>query len=204
LRGRRPAPEILGGRATRRTDFRASCAEDPAPGESGATTTLIGESAMARVYLFTNPNRMKLVYSVDQPVGPGCPNRRDDVLLVQFLLRVAMEDNPPKNVGYRPPDERPITVDGLFGRQTAAYIRYFQEEDGRRVQQGQFQFAPATDGRIDPVASGTAFGAHSKTLYTIVDLNIVYVNRHGTQLHENISRDPLFPKELTKSLFLAT
>jgi hypothetical protein len=52
---------------------------------------------MARIYLVQNQPAdywTKVFYTVDQAVGPGCPNRRDDVLLVQYFLRVARDDAP--------------------------------------------------------------------------------------------------------------
>lgn len=39
---------------------------------------------MARIYLTST--FLKMIYTTDQAVGTGCPNKRDDVLLVQFFL----------------------------------------------------------------------------------------------------------------------
>ncbi len=48
---------------------------------------------MARLYHVNKTAvGVKVAYAVDQAVGLGCPNRRDDVLLVQHLLRVAWKD----------------------------------------------------------------------------------------------------------------
>jgi hypothetical protein len=154
---------------------------------------------MARVYLIKKPkpNSLRLAYTVDQAVGQGCPNRRDDVLLVQFFLKVAMEDAT-GSPGYRPPGEKPITVDGTCGRQTVAYIKFFQEEGNRRNP----GIPTTTDQRVDPVLSGTTKGALAGTFYTILALNVIYKERRG-DLHLNISDDPLFPAELTKSLFIS-
>lgn len=43
---------------------------------------------MARVILPCPPKpQLPYVFVVDRAVGEGCPNHRDDVLLVQFFLR---------------------------------------------------------------------------------------------------------------------
>ncbi|MCG3189201.1 MAG: hypothetical protein LKCHEGNO_01487 [Burkholderiaceae bacterium] len=44
---------------------------------------------MPRVYVVTSSPVIKVLHSVDQAVGPGCPNERRDVMLVQFFLRAA-------------------------------------------------------------------------------------------------------------------
>src|SRR5262245_11639963 len=64
-------------------------------------------------------------------VGPGCPNRRDDVLVVQSLLNVAY-------ARIRVPS-RTIAVDGILGSETHAALLHFQ-----RAQNG------VADGRVEP------------------------------------------------------
>ena len=49
---------------------------------------------MPRVMINLNNSVATLSYVVDSPVGLGCGNRREDVLLVQHMLRVAWEDSP--------------------------------------------------------------------------------------------------------------
>jgi hypothetical protein len=152
---------------------------------------------MARVYLLTKPKLTDRAYTVDQAVGQGCPNRRDDVLLVQFLLRVAREDAP-DSPGYRPPGQPPIAIDGHFGPGTLAHLRFFEEEGNRRNPENP----TVPDGRIDPVASGTPVGSLSGKLYKIFALNVLYVKRRGAAVHADMRRDPLYPAELTKSLYI--
>ena len=41
---------------------------------------------MARVYITTG--NISICYTIDGAVGTGCANKRDDVLLVQFFLKV--------------------------------------------------------------------------------------------------------------------
>jgi hypothetical protein len=82
---------------------------------------------MARVHSSRSVT-MSLIYNIDQPVGPGCPNRPDDVTLVQYLLKIAhdgrsqlVEVNNWAN--FVPP--RPMMLDGIFGDITHAYIKRY-------------------------------------------------------------------------------
>lgn len=65
---------------------------------------------MARVYLIENNPRSELFYSVDAAVGSGRPNHYDDVLLVQFLLKVRSECGT-GHEEYVPPGTGPIAID---------------------------------------------------------------------------------------------
>ena len=161
---------------------------------------------MARVLLVQANPLVNLVYSVDQAVGEGCPNRRDDVLLVQFLLRTLREDteeNGVKYPGFRPPGQDPIDIDGVFGPQTNKYIRFFDAELNRQ-RAGQPESAKVvTDGRIDPIASGGFYGSLSHKIYKMFLLNTYYAEIKGKPMHEKIYMDTSFPKELAKWLFMA-
>jgi len=151
---------------------------------------------MARVFIVERSDT-KHIYTVEQSVGLGCPNVRDDVLLVQFFLRRAMDDSP-ESKGIIPPGERPISIDGISGPQTFRYIKHYQDEDNRR-NPGR---GVARDGRVDSVGkSGTGFGSISNTLYTIIALNVSYRQRKGI-LIADIRKDNLFPKDLVPSLYL--
>ena len=155
---------------------------------------------MARVFIVRNNTRepMDVLYSVDLAVGTGSPNQRDDVLLIQFFLQVLRE--PGRGfAGIVPPGETaPLAIDGRFGNHTAAHIKFFQEEDSRRNPGSGL----VTDRRIDPVKAGNIRGSISGKLLTITSLNIQYVQRKGKSLHNNTNQDPLFPPQLTSSLFL--
>src|SRR5579862_5221120 len=98
----------------------------------------------ARVVLLAN-EKIREVFVVDYAVGSACPNLKDDVFLVQFLLRVGMLDGGGKQ-GFRPPGEAPIQIDGIFGKQTQTYISFFQKELNRRENAKKAE----ADGRIDP------------------------------------------------------
>ncbi len=150
---------------------------------------------MARVYLVSNPTQ-KILYTLDQAVGRGGANRRDDVLLVQLFLRVQMEEGG-SEAPYRPPGRKPLEIDGICGDETLAYIRFFQEEAKRR-----FPTAPVPDGRVDPILSGTAFASITHQMYMIVTLNIGYRQKRGDLLLMDIGKDPHFPAELKKSFYI--
>lgn len=151
---------------------------------------------MARAYhlLSKNPT-VTMAYTVDQAVGPGCPNQRNDVLLVQHLLRLAWADGGGSK-GYRPPGEtQPLAVDGIYGPKTGKFIKFFQEEVGRRGT------TLTKDGRVDPVRSGGSMGSLSATYYTILALNAARNSRQpGNQ--GDIAKDPGFPVELMKEFYI--
>ena len=149
---------------------------------------------MARVYL-TGSTTQKVLYTVDQTVGPGGPNKRDDVLLVQLFLRVLTEEGG-SEAPYRPPGRRPLAIDGLCGDDTRAYIRFYQEESRRRFPQ-----APSPDGKVDPMRSGSIFSSITQKEYMIASLNVGYREKRG-DTYLDIGKDPLFPAELKKSFYI--
>jgi len=99
-------------------------------------------------------------YNVTHAVGPGCPNMNDDVSFVQLLLMLLYSDP-----SLTPPDSRQLSLDGICGPITCAYILGFQKEAVRKG------YPLRTDGRIDPATSGRLKGSISHTFYTILSLN---------------------------------
>ncbi len=149
---------------------------------------------MARVLLYAKTGMP--FYVVDSTVGKGCPNIRQDVLLVQFFLRALMVDAG-KEKAYVPPGEQPIKVDGVCGAHTIAYIKFFQEENMRRNPGATIH----VDGRVDPLLTGSSVSSITHSTYTIVRLNSTYKTRFGT-FFANPILDPLFPRELVHSLYM--
>jgi hypothetical protein len=68
-------------------------------------------------------------YNIDFPIGPGRINNKDDVALVQKLLRfIYVETDHARNRGFAMPRGTPdIGVDGKFGPTTSKYILHFKQ-----------------------------------------------------------------------------
>ena len=147
---------------------------------------------MARVYLVTGA--LKLVYTVDFAVGTGCPNKKDDAMLVQFFLKVVSE-GPQKSV-FTPPGRPPLSTDGVWGPDSQAYLNRFISANST-----QNPGAPLKqDGRVDPVVGGKITGSLSGLVYTILALNTSYKGVRGVAAMLDITTDALFPQALRPSL----
>src|SRR5262245_35113496 len=129
---------------------------------------------MARVYLLSQPRKLLThLYVVERAVGNGGPNRRDDLLLVQFMLRVLMppQGSYPSQEVFQPPGQKPLAIDGLWGTQTHAYVKAFQEQfnkaEGPNTDKA---FHLREDGAINPLEGGAIFGKRFHQLMTLVRL----------------------------------
>ena len=151
---------------------------------------------MARVYLAPTIQALPLVYSVDSPVGPNCINKRDDVLLVQFFLKVISEHDRL----YLPPGQSPMQIDGIQGPQTSAFIRQYQIENSRRNPGAEAGGGLKQDGVVHPVQAGSIIGSVGHTLLTIMAMNLSYKLARGLEMQRDITKDPLFPGALRPSL----
>lgn len=125
---------------------------------------------MARVTLFPPGTGVPFFYNIDSAVGPGCPNHREDVLLVQYFL-VTINNNPSAFSPPFPPlalgPGEILKVDGVPGPITFRAIRHFQDIARKRGN------SVAADGRVDP-AKGSGFGSITNTQFTIIFLNNGY------------------------------
>jgi len=81
---------------------------------------------MARV-MVTPDSDPDIYYVVDDSVGPHSANRRDDVLLVQFFLRVLSE----RDKRYRPPSAKDLVINGVYSDLTGAYIKQFADQNNQ-------------------------------------------------------------------------
>lgn len=70
---------------------------------------------MARVMLTRGGAGQRYFYNVDRAVGPGCPNQRDDVLLVQYLLKWLYAKSGDLHYRTLQPLSEPMKVDGIAG-----------------------------------------------------------------------------------------
>lgn len=155
---------------------------------------------MARVYLIDDNPRSHLFYSVERPVGVGSPNQRDDVLLVQFLLRVRAECGE-GSAEYVPPGEQPLAMDGMCGPQTIKYIKQYQ----KIASQKNPAIPLVQDGVVSPVAAGTGgiSGPVTGRMLCIAGLNSHYGKIRGKPATLDITKDPLFPLALRPYLKVA-
>ena len=102
---------------------------------------------MAKVDLLNAKGRAYfLFYNLDQAVGKGCPNRKDDVLLAQYLM-VGASQKVPGLIGLYPGGGMGWDVDGIWDNEWDGVLDYYQSEWKKR--------GPKTwpDRRIDPVPS---------------------------------------------------
>jgi len=163
---------------------------------------------MARTLVHTMPKQFGTIsYVVDRAVGPGRPNLRDDVLLVQFFLRV-LGPRPIENTGesFLPPAQQTLAIDGTFGDRTRDAIKTFQTQFNKTALNvpANDPFRLVTDGVIDSLANGALVGPRQGHVFTIVRFNTEYVFQFGLDRHKRLDLDPLFPRELFNTLFLRT
>ena len=122
------------------------------------------------------------------------PNKRDDVMMVQYLLKRIYQQgykaeprlNPQSGAAY-------LKIDGICGPKTQRAIEQFQLEmcrNGRSI---------ATDGCVDPELGDSATSSISKTGYTISWLNKYFWVLYPW-LAPDIRLDPECPPELKRAV----
>jgi hypothetical protein len=122
-------------------------------------------------------------------------NRRDDVMLVQYLLKRVYQKGQNVQPQLQPNGANPaeLKIDGYYGPKTQKAITQFQLEmrnNGRSI---------ATDGCVDKELGESGISSISKTAYTITWLNKYFWVLYP-QLAPNIAQDPECPPELKQSL----
>lgn len=130
-------------------------------------------------------------YNLELAVGPGAPNQRADVMLVQYFLRELYAH--PDFIADRPAGV--MTIDGRFGPVTALWIDQFQKRLKKRG------LSVLNDGRVDPARGELLFskGSISSERYTIWHLNLSYRKRFQRS-HDHLESDPRVPTELAATL----
>jgi hypothetical protein len=126
-------------------------------------------------------------YNVNFAVGIRAPNKRDDALLVQWLLRHVYADHPLLTA----PETKPLKIDGWIGAQTIRWIKTFQA-DMRRAGR-----ACALDGRVDSARQPA--GTVNKLPYTILWLNAIF-QAANPAVYADPGSDPQAPLELLTTL----
>ena len=145
---------------------------------------------MAHVKLLSNDNGfMRCVFYIHAAVGTGRANGRDDVLLVQFLLRSMWdrENKPGDKQTIGVPGKPALAVDGRFGADTLAAIKRFQTlyHDGK-----------LSDGIVHPVPAGQSYGPRRNLAYTMIGLNTMFAGYFGKERHMLLCNEPGFPQDL--------
>ena len=151
---------------------------------------------MAHIKLFsTETPILRVVFGVDAAVGPGRPNRRDDVLLVQFMLRAmaGKEYDLGKGNFIGVPGKPPIAADGVCGANTVAAIKRFQS---------LYQKGKIDDGVVDPNPPGQQYGPRHGAPYTIIGLNTNYAGYFGKDKHAQMGAEPDYPPELKAKFYV--
>ena len=109
--------------------------------------------------------KMPMFFNVDAHVGSGCPNKKPDVMFVQFCFRTMGTVALPGST--LPPDLKArmaaIRIDGTCDAYTSAIILDWQKH--RKTQNP----GVTADGRVSPSAGSTGYGS---AIYSIGELNM--------------------------------
>lgn len=106
---------------------------------------------------------LPVFYNVVHAVGQQCPNMRDDVKLVQYLLIAFYANGEPVGLKKPPGD---LTVTGYCGPTTMNWILALQRDMRKKS-----KYKIAIDGRIDRVRNKNLVGSITGTVYTLAFLN---------------------------------
>lgn len=151
------------------------------------------------------------LYNLDLGVGHSHhqPNCRDDVMLVQYLLKRIYERaqaadpplNPNAGSAWGSGQLTLITelkVDGHWGPQTQSAIEQFQLE----LQRSGVEVI--ADGCVDPEETGHGKASHSPLMPPENGHTISWLNKYfwllWSRLAPNVAQDPECPRELKRSL----
>ncbi|TWS93967.1 hypothetical protein [Reyranella sp. CPCC 100927] len=134
------------------------------------------------------------LYNLQRTVGPGCPNKPTDVMLVQFFLQQIYAH--PRGAAHGPPGPK-VAITGTSDGTTAAWIKHFQDD----INASGSAIRIVADGKVDrqPVQYRMTPRTHSN--YTIAILNNTY-RRFYKDVHDHLERHPLIPPPL-KAEFIA-
>jgi hypothetical protein len=133
------------------------------------------------------------IYNISYPVGPNMPNVRDDVLLVQTLMKMANFIRYSGGLGPVEPSSK-ITVDGYFGPQTKRMTEAFE----KMVTDSHLLII--ADGVFEPSSDDGYTG--KGIIYKIIHLNRFAKQRSPfgnayNQLPENPDTHPILRGSLT-------
>lgn len=118
---------------------------------------------------------IKWLYNVSYPVGRGCPNRRDDVLLVQSFLNMLLPCLTILDPASGKRIQSYLKLDGLFGPRTQGVIMGYQKNVKTRGG------VITADGRVDP-SPESGWSQRLNVQYTMVWMNRDYRNNNGGKM----------------------
>ncbi len=137
-----------------------------------------------------NVSHLTVFWNIHQSVGWGCPNRPDDVMLVQFLLKRVMHNQVEYYRLPELPTKKDLAVDGIFGPQTYKWIRFYQSMMPNFFHQ---------DGKVDAVDGTRKKSTKQHRVYTIIMLNLEFADRDYIYYHD-LRMDPTLPSALAQAL----
>ena len=143
---------------------------------------------MARSFALRAKLDFTYIFNVDQAVGATSPNRREDVLLVQYLLAVWMAHEKDAKIQQIIAAAPIVKPDGICGDKTKAGIKAFERA-----------FPQVTpDGNVDPIVVGvsTTTGRTMK-LFLLNQILFLAGGLRGGLPETRIE----FPRELIPPLF---
>ena len=127
---------------------------------------------MARLMQMTtaifNETGMSEIYTIDSGVGRGRANRRDDVMLVQLLLKKA--DAISISAGLPGLHESNLKVDGICGPTTLKFIEGFGFTG--TLTRGLGQMNVANDDGFDPLPANRSVKSSNGLWYKIFAVNV--------------------------------
>lgn len=138
----------------------------------------------------TNDLWLPTFYNVSRPVGRGCHNWEEDVMVVQFFLQRMYKTD---ILGTKPKGD--LKVDGIFGNITRNWILKFQLD----VQQLQGA-SIYPDGIISTATDGNLDSSITKTRYTIIYLN-GGVKKNDPVVYNNLTSHPEVPPKLRAAFY---
>jgi hypothetical protein len=145
---------------------------------------------MARVMVSPDDDP-DIYYIVEYPVGPNSVNHRDDVLLVQFFLRVLSD----RNKSYRPPGPQDLGISGAYGDLTGAYIKQFADANNQTPMYDNGNLVKRPLAIVDsPVGNAAVMGG-----WLIKKMNREYQTSFPKT---GLPHSPLFPRELGKKFYV--
>jgi hypothetical protein len=136
---------------------------------------------------------MSPIYNVDEGVGNLCPNKRADVFLVQYFIKVINDRYPLVTRPFESPG--PLLVDGYCSSNTEQWIQTFQRFVNIKLGWDKC----VLDGRVNRANKLTGSLRHQ--VFTILHLNIWFQRvRPADHLNLALARD--CPPEVLKSFIL--